>query len=156
VPGGRLGTGLTTATAFSIPEESTSWWLGRLRLLGVNVQPVAQRNGSDVITLRDPDGMVLDLVTTAGDERSGWDGVASIPSDHAVRGLHAVTLTERLLDPTAEMLTSMLGMHLGDVVDPVPASRHPSLVGYYCDGDARPVERGDGIRRPVDELDAVD
>jgi len=114
VPGGRLGTGLTTATAFSIPEESTSWWLGRLRLLGVNVQPVAQRNGSDVITLRDPDGMVLDLVTTAGDERSGWDGVASIPSDHAVRGLHAVTLTERLLDPTAEMLTSMLGMHLGD------------------------------------------
>ena len=113
VPGGRLGTGLTTATAFSIPQESTSWWLQRLRALGVVVQPVAQRGGTDVITLRDPDGMVLDLVGTAGDQRSGWDGVASIPADHAVRGLHAVTLTERLLDPTAEMLTSMLGMQLG-------------------------------------------
>ena len=113
VPGGRLGTGLTTATAFSIPQESTSWWLQRLRALGVDVQPAAQRGGTDVITLRDPDGMVLDLVGTAGDQRSGWDGVASIPADHAVRGLHAVTLTERLLDPTADMLTSMLGMQLG-------------------------------------------
>ena len=47
-------------------------------------------------------------------------------------------------------------VHLGDVVDPVPAARDPGLVGDDGDGDAGPVERGDGIRRPVDELDAVD
>ena len=112
VPGGRLGTGLTTATAFSIPEDSTAFWHDRLQSLDVDVRPVADRDGAPVIELRDPDGMVLELVAARGDERSGWDGVASIPADHAVRGLHAVTLTERLLDPTAQMLTDLLGMQL--------------------------------------------
>nr|WP_269778700.1 VOC family protein [Microlunatus antarcticus] len=54
--------------------------------------------------------MVLDLVAAEGDHRSGWDGVADIPADHAVRGLHAVTLSEQQLDPSAGMLTDLLGM----------------------------------------------
>jgi glyoxalase family protein len=113
VPSGKIGTGLTTATAFSIPEDSTAFWHDRLRSLDVETSPVADREGAPVIELRDPDGMVLELVAAVGDRRSGWDGVASIPADHAVRGLHAVTLTERLLDPTARMLTDMLGMQVG-------------------------------------------
>ena len=113
VPRGRLGTGLATATAFSIPEGSASWWHDHLRALGVEVEDVTTRHGADVVTLRDPDGMVLELVTVAGDSRSGWDGVAGVPAEHALRGLHAVTLTERALDPTADVLTSLLGMDLG-------------------------------------------
>ena len=113
VPRGRLGTGLTTATAFSVPETSLGWWQRRLADLGVEVSAPRTRDGEDVLTLRDPDGMVIDLVAAPGDTRSGWDGVASIPSEHAVRGLHAVTLSERLLEPSAQMLTDLLGMQLG-------------------------------------------
>ena len=62
------------------------------------------------MTFRDPDGMVIDLVAADGDHRSGWDGVAEIPAEHAVRGLHAITLSEHQLDPSASMLTELLGM----------------------------------------------
>jgi glyoxalase family protein len=112
VQDGRLGAGLTTATAFSVPEASVGWWGERLRALQVPVDAPHERDGEDVVTFRDPDGMVIELVATAGDTRSGWDGVADIPAEHAVRGLHAVTLSEHLLDPTAAMLSELLGMQL--------------------------------------------
>ncbi|HZA72646.1 MAG TPA: VOC family protein, partial [Propionibacteriaceae bacterium] len=70
------------------------------------------RDEEEVLTLRDPDGMVLDLVASVGDRRSGWDGVSDIPAEHAVRGLHAIALSERQLDPSAGMLTDLLGMSL--------------------------------------------
>ncbi|MET3807750.1 glyoxalase family protein [Nakamurella sp. UYEF19] len=110
VPRGRQGAGMTSATAFSVPGTSISWWHDRLKALHVDVDAPVTRDAEEVLTLRDPDGMVLDLVAADGDLRSGWDGVASIPSEHAVRGLHSVTMSERLLDPTADMLTDLLGM----------------------------------------------
>ena len=112
-PRGRQGTGLTTATAFSVPVTSIGWWHRRLVERGADVDAPSTRDGEDVLVLRDPDGMVLELVGAPGDRRSGWDGVASIPSEHAVRGLHAVTLSERLLEPSAAMLRELLGMELG-------------------------------------------
>jgi glyoxalase family protein len=113
VPRGRFGVGLVTATAFSVPEASLGWWHRRLVERGVEVSAPRTREGEEVVSLRDPDGLVLDLVAAPGDTRSGWDGAAGIPSDHAVRGLHAVTLSERLLEPSGQMLTDLLGMHLG-------------------------------------------
>jgi glyoxalase family protein len=41
-PYGEQGTGLTTATAFSVPPESLAWWQQRLQSLGVDAdEPVA-------------------------------------------------------------------------------------------------------------------
>jgi len=117
VPKGRQGTGMTTATAFSVPEGSLGWWQGHLAARGVDADAPRERDGEDVLVLRDPDGMVLELVAAPGDTRSGWDGVADIPSEHAVRGLHAVTLSERLLEPSAQMLTDLLGMSLSGEQD---------------------------------------
>jgi glyoxalase family protein len=110
VPPGRQGTGLTTATAFSVPPQSLGWWQSRLAELKVDADAPVSRDGEEVLTLRDPDGLVIELVASDGDARSGWDGAAGVPADHAVRGLHSVTLSERLLDPTAEMLAALLGM----------------------------------------------
>ncbi|MEY4989223.1 MAG: hypothetical protein RI933_856 [Actinomycetota bacterium] len=109
---GREGYGLTTATAFSVPAESLGWWQNHLARIGVPAQLQRQFDGSDAIELRDPDGMKLLLVGTEGDLRSGWDGVASIPMEHAVRGLHSVTMSEANFDPTSAMLTELLGMEL--------------------------------------------
>jgi glyoxalase family protein len=112
VPKGQQGAGMTTATAFSVPETSLGWWQERLRTLGVDADAPRSRDEEEVLTFRDPDGLVIDLVASVGDHRSGWDGVAAIPDEHAVRGLHAITLSERQLDPSATMLTELLGMSL--------------------------------------------
>ncbi|GAA3236229.1 ring-cleaving dioxygenase [Pseudonocardia petroleophila] len=110
VPAGRQGSGLTTATAFSVPPESLGWWQSRVAGLGIAHEGPRTRDGEEVLTFRDPDGLVIDVVAAPGDTRSGWDGVADVPAEHAVRGLHSVTLSERLPDPTVELLTGLLGM----------------------------------------------
>ena len=109
---GREGAGLTTATAFSVPPESIGFWHERIKTLGLTVEAPVVRGDSEVLTLFDNDGMRLELVASPGDLRSGWDGVSDIPQQHAVRGLHEVTLSERNLDPTASMLVNFLGMEL--------------------------------------------
>ncbi|MER7251300.1 ring-cleaving dioxygenase [Kribbella sp. NPDC000426] len=112
-PNGKQGTGLTTATAFSIPPESLGWWQQRLQTLGVDADAPVAGADEEVLRLRDPDGLVIELVASDGDSRSGWDGVAAIPFDNAIRGLFSVTMTEQMLDPTAEMLDGLLGMQHG-------------------------------------------
>lgn len=107
---GKEGAGLTTATSFSVPLESIGFWQQRLKSLGVEAELTKNINGFDVVKLRDQDGMSVELVGTEGDLRSGWDGESSIPAEHAIRGLHSVTLSQQMLDPTAIMLTEMLGM----------------------------------------------
>jgi glyoxalase family protein len=109
-PRGRLGTGLATSTSFSVPAGSLGFWQQRLAGLGVQAEPPVARGEEEVLRVRDHDGMVIDLVATEGDTRSGWDGVGSIPAEHAVRGLHAVTLTEAGLDATAALLTRGMSM----------------------------------------------
>ena len=109
---GKEGAGLTTATAFSVPPESIGFWHERVKTLGLTTEAPVVRGDSEVLTLFDNDGMRLELVASPGDSRSGWDGVSDIPQEHAVRGLHEVTLSERNLDPTASMLTNFLGMGL--------------------------------------------
>ena len=95
VPTGRQGAGMTTATAFSVPGS-----LARLvartvrRPCGSTRRRRSTRDDEEVLTFRDPDGMVIDLVAADGDHRSGWDGVGDDPRrarrprparDHAVR-----------------------------------------------------------------------
>ena len=109
---GKEGAGLTTATAFSVPCESIGFWHERVKTLGLTTEAPVVRGDSEVLTLFDNDGMRLELVASPGDSRSGWDGVSDIPQEHALRGLHEVTLSERNLDPTASMLTNFLGMGL--------------------------------------------
>lgn len=109
---GAEGAGIATATALSIPEESLSFWTKHLSGLGIKFSIDRNSEGNEVLELRDFDGMRLQLVATNGDERSGWDGVGSIPAEMAVRGLHSVELSERNLDPTAGMLQNLLGMQV--------------------------------------------
>jgi len=108
---GQEGAGMTSATAFSVPQESLGFWASHLSSLDIETTLSKDASGSELLELRDHDGMRLQLVGTTGDQRSGWDGVGSIPSEHAVRGLHSVELSETILDPTAFMLQDLLGMN---------------------------------------------
>lgn len=110
VPPGRRGTGQATTTSFSVPESSMGWWKQHLEGLGVEVGPVRTRENEEALGFRDPDGLALALVAhPQGDPRSPWDN-GVIPPEHAIRGLHSVTLSVVDEDPTAELLTEDLGL----------------------------------------------
>nr|USU30953.1 ring-cleaving dioxygenase [Methylobacterium sp. OTU13CASTA1] len=105
---GRVGIGETSETAFRVPRASIGWWLQRLVEAGiVHDVPVAVM-GEPTLRLRDPDGTMLALVGVAeAGEASAWTG--TVPAEHAIRGLHGVTLLLGEAGPTAAILTDVLG-----------------------------------------------
>lgn len=85
VPAGRLGPGQSTSTAFSVPQGSLGWWKDHFTELGVE-PTIVSIDGEDRLVVRDPDGLVLELVASSIDDpRDPWDS-ASVPAEHAVRG----------------------------------------------------------------------
>ncbi|MBX6343284.1 MAG: ring-cleaving dioxygenase, partial [Thermomicrobiaceae bacterium] len=110
VPRGRRGAGQIAAISFAIPEASVDYWLDRLARHGVAARGPAARLDERVIELADPDGIPLELVARAEAEREpGWAGGPVLP-EHAIRGLHGVTLLETRPEATARLLTEELGL----------------------------------------------
>jgi glyoxalase family protein len=105
---GQLGVGETQETAFRIPAASVGFWTHRLVEKGVP-HALERRFGESVLTFTDPDGMRFALVGVAGAAtEKGWDG-GGIPSEHAIRGFHGVTLLLNTAAPTAAILTDVFG-----------------------------------------------
>lgn len=108
-PHGRLGTGQSTATSFSIPEGAVEFWMERLKLHGIDVHGPTARFSDQVLSFADPDGLRLELV--AHKEAEGipaWkDG--PIPQEHAIRGFRGITLSEQDSEATAGLLTDAFG-----------------------------------------------
>lgn len=111
-PRGRRGAGQATTVAFSVPEGSLGWWARHLHEHAVEVGAPVSRGGEQVLALRDPDGLALELVAhpQPGLDSAWEDG--PIRPEHAIRGLHSVTLTEAGYERTAELLTGTLGFAL--------------------------------------------
>ena len=105
---GSQGAGQATVTAFSIPEASLGFWAERLTRLGVEIDRPHPRFGAEVLALRDPDGLRLELVAQTGDERAPWTG-GPVPEAMAIRGFESVTLTEWNPEVTADLLTRTMG-----------------------------------------------
>ncbi|MFE1103769.1 ring-cleaving dioxygenase [Nocardiopsis alba] len=111
-PKGKIGAGQATTTTFSVPEGSLGWWADHLASLNVPTTRPAERGQEDVLALRDPDGLLIELAASADfHDTDPWDG-GGVPAEHAIRGIRAVTLTEQDLDGTAAMLGDTLGFRL--------------------------------------------
>jgi len=109
-PLGQHGTGQATATAFSVPESAIGWWRSHLAAVGVEVSEVVNRDDEDVLTFHDPDGLVIALVAHAQDDpRAPWDH-GFVPPEHAIRGLHSVTLSVDQEAATVGMLVDDMGL----------------------------------------------
>ncbi len=113
-PKGRKGTGQLTTTSFAIPEGAIDFWMGRLKERQVGFKgPIRRNDNEQVLSFSDPDGLALELVShPRATDRGGWED-GPVPHEHAVRGFHAVTLTEEGYERTAAMLTKVLGFRLG-------------------------------------------
>jgi glyoxalase family protein len=107
VPAGRHGAGQIGATSFSVPDGSLGFWQDRLRRRGVAAISGRGRFGDEAIAVSDPSGVVIELVANGHDTRPPWLG-GGVDPDHAIRGIHSVTLVESSPDATVALLTTSL------------------------------------------------
>jgi glyoxalase family protein len=99
---GRVGRPQPTATALSVPRASVEYWAERLADYDVDC---GERFGDPVLRFTDGAGQPLELV---GNEPVGepWAG-GSVPREHAIRGLHSVTLASASPFQTASVLDAL-------------------------------------------------
>jgi len=105
----QAGTGLAMEVAFAVPPEGLPYWRDRLEERGASLRGEETRFGEETLTLVDPHGLALALVATQRDRPFvPWEH-STVPSPYQIRGMHSVRLWERELDPTANLLSGMLG-----------------------------------------------
>ena len=106
---GRAGVGETQETAFRVPRAAIGWWTHRLVEQGVSHEALVRVFGEPTLRFRDPDGMMLALVGVDElGEVPAWGG--GVPAEHAIRGLHGVTLMLRAAEPTSAILIDVLAL----------------------------------------------
>lgn len=108
---GRIGKPQITTAALVIPPKSVSYWRDRLTEHGIAVEGPSKRFGETVLRFSDPDGTQLELVTGETSVEPWADG--PIPMQHAIRGIHSVTLLSTNVFVTASVLET-LGFELID------------------------------------------
>jgi len=106
---GRPGAGQATVTQLAIPRDSMSYWIERFRNSEVDFDRPTTREGKETVRFRAPDGLLLELTT----ERSGrvvesWPE-APVPPSKAIIGIAGITLVERGLCATRNVLEGILG-----------------------------------------------
>jgi glyoxalase family protein len=106
---GIRGRGELGALAFHLPAGSEDYWIQRLAQHGVAFAGPEARLGNDVIALRDPDGLRLELVFTQdSNEGMVWDN-GPVPPEHSVRRLFGATMIAGELEPSVTHLEQTLG-----------------------------------------------
>ncbi len=140
---GRVGSGQAAVTGLAVPLASIAWWTERLGARGVQFDAPVGRFDERVIAMRDPDGMLIELVGTAAYAAiPAWDG-AGIPAEHAIRGLHGVVIWSDGEAPgTEELLMQQLGFTLADTASGTRRFRGTAAVGGVVD-----IRRTDGFWR---------
>jgi glyoxalase family protein len=112
----HAGAGEISATELRVSgREAVEWWADRLSELGVEHGGVEERDGRALVAFTDPEGQRLRLVDDSPADGSvgveggvPWEG-SPVPRENGVRGLNAVELTVGDLEPTAWVLTEVLG-----------------------------------------------
>jgi glyoxalase family protein len=95
---GRPGPGMASAHAYAVPKGGFDPWIERIALDARDFEGPELRFGERVISLKDPDGAVVELVET---DRA--------PTGASLDGFHSVTLWEADPQRTARVLTDVFG-----------------------------------------------
>lgn len=140
---GRIGTGQLTVTSFAVPEKSLPYWREHLRKHGVQFENVHSDFEEEVLFLRDPDGLQLELVSTSNANPDRVWERGAVPTEHAIRGFHRVTISENGYERTASLLTETLGFKQvgkeGNRFRYTVANGEPStVVDVLCAPEGRP------------------
>lgn len=107
---GQFGAGQARETAYLIRPDSLGYWIDRLEGRGIDVERI-ERFDETALRLTDPDGIGLELV--ASEAATEADAIpwpeGPVPAEHQLRGLSGVTLAVADPEPTAAVLTDVLG-----------------------------------------------
>jgi len=110
---GRQGPGQVAVTSFSVLPSAVGFWIERMVRYGIYYEGPSKRVTGPgiterIISFKDPDGLLLELVANdrAG-ERPAWGGAPGIPGEQAIRGFHSVTLWVEEHSATLEVLDSL-------------------------------------------------
>jgi glyoxalase family protein len=107
-PRRTTGSGQVTTVAFAVPKGSLDYWKTRLGKLGLDIKTTS-RFGHDAIVVADPDGIALELVGDASDDRwVPWKD-SPVDQDQAIRGFHSVTMTVAESAATVDFLVNTMG-----------------------------------------------
>ncbi len=116
----RLGAGAIAETSLRVDgADALTWWADRFAARGVSHGPREERAGRPSLPFADPEGQRLRLVDDGGAPGGApWSG-SPVPPQFQIKALHAVALDLAALDPTAVVLTEVLGFR-PDGEHPVP------------------------------------
>ena len=107
-PKRKTGSGQVTTVSFAVPKGSLDYWDSRLRKLGLSIKRTS-RFGNEGIVVSDPDGIELELVGDASDDRwVPWKD-SPVDQDAAIRGFHSVTMTVAESTGTIDFLVNTMG-----------------------------------------------
>lgn len=106
---GRQGTRQAGTVALAIPSASLGFWIERLLSHNIRYKGPARRFDEQVLSLADPDGLLLELVATPRAAGVPPWGEGPVVGEHAIRGLHGTTLWEDGDTGTADFLVGTLG-----------------------------------------------
>lgn len=106
---GVRGAGEITALDLAVPPSSLDFWINRLASRGLPFDGPSESDGEPALTLLDPDGMKINLVFSDRLRISeGWDG-GPVPLSASPRGFLGASMIVHSLEPSASMLTEVLG-----------------------------------------------
>ncbi len=106
----RHGSGTISTTALRVPGRATlEWWAQRLKQHDIEHSGIEDRYGRAAVAFTDPEGQRLRLVDDGGAPGGTPWPQSPVPAEMGIRGLDAVRLTVRRLEPTARLLTDALG-----------------------------------------------
>lgn len=91
---GRRGSGQISATTYTIPKGTLSFWLDHLNRHRVENSGIQERFGQRFIRFIHPSGLAFEVLEDSVDKREGWT-TDEISDSEAVRGFHGVVLSVR-------------------------------------------------------------
>lgn len=141
LPEGNVGPGMVSAVAFSAPSSSLNFWEKRLEEFNVKVSR-ENRFGEEFLSFRDPDGLPLEIVGSAG--QGNWK-TEDIPIENSIKAFYGATLLLEENEPTAEILTKNFGYsHEKSEGNWHRYSSETSAIDIHVSPDAHPGISGTG------------
>jgi glyoxalase family protein len=106
VKNGKVGTGMASEVAYTVPRGSFEFWKKRFLENNVIFENETSRFGEAVMGFEDPDGLKLSLIYS-DDDRKGWE-TKDVKRDVALKGFHSTSLMLANVTETANVLTQVL------------------------------------------------
>ena len=101
--------GEASAVGYTIRASSLPYWQARLTRMAVPTGELQTRFGATVLSLKDPDGMTIELITSDHPATiEPWDE-GPVPAEHMLQGFHSSTLNVHDASLTASLLSEQFG-----------------------------------------------